>query len=99
MSGGFSNRPDWHTWGVGIAAAVALRADCTRRRVGAVIFDEAHRILLFADPVRRRGDCIAVTHPPCPGCQKLLANSGLRVAVWPADDGSIVEWTIGTPRP
>ena len=41
----FSTRPGWHDWGVGIAYAVAQRADCTRRRVGAVVFDEANRIL------------------------------------------------------
>ena len=151
---GFTTRPGWHDWGVGIAEAVALRADCTRRRVGAVIFDEANRILstgyngapagrtgcleggcprgalrhdelppdapyedpsspgfcisihaesnglLFADPVRRRGGWIAVTHPPCPGCQKLLSNSGLTTAVWrSAATGALVEWAIGALMP
>ena len=140
---GFTTRPGWHDWGVGI-----------RRRVGAVIFDEANRILstgyngapagrtgcleggcprgalrhdelppdapyedpsspgfcisihaesnglLFADPVRRRGGWIAVTHPPCPGCQKLLSNSGLTTAVWrSAATGALVEWAIGAPMP
>jgi len=150
------DRPDWHAWGVGIARAVAARADCTRRQVGAVVFDEANRILstgyngapagvvgclaggcprgrlghdelpldapyedpgspgfcisihaesnalLFANPVRRRGGWIAITHPPCPGCQKLLANSGLAWAVWPGGgegDDRAVEWRIGTPVP
>ncbi|MBK7273207.1 MAG: hypothetical protein IPI13_08540 [Actinomycetales bacterium] len=46
--------------------------------------------LLFADPVRRRGGWIAITHPPCPGCQKLLANSGLATAIWRADSGLLV---------
>ena len=149
----FSTRPGWHDWGVGIAYAVAQRADCTRRRVGAVVFDEANRILatgyngapagrvgcleggcprgslghdelppdapyedpaspgfcisihaesnalLFADPVRRRGGWIAITHPTCPGCQKLLANSGLATAIWRADSGALVEWPIGDPMP
>ena len=45
MTTAFSTRPGWHDWGVGIAYAVAQRADCTRRRVGAVVFDEANRIL------------------------------------------------------
>lgn len=30
-------RPDWDAYYLGIAAAVAARADCTRRRVGALI--------------------------------------------------------------
>lgn len=56
--------------------------------------------LLFADPVRRRGGWIAVTHPPCPGCQKLLSNSGLTTAVWrSATTGTLVEWAIGAPMP
>lgn len=38
-------RPNWHTYFLGIARAVAARADCTRRQVGAVIVDEDHRIL------------------------------------------------------
>lgn len=150
---GYTSRPGWQEWGVGIAAAVARRADCTRRRVGAVVFDAENRILstgyngapagrtgclsggcprgrlahdelppdapyedptspgfcvaihaeanalLFADPVRRRGGWVAVTHPPCPGCQKLLSNSGLDTAVWTGADGSLVSWTIGTPMP
>ena len=45
MTAEFSERPDWPEWGLGIAYAVAARADCTRRRVGAVVFDEANRIL------------------------------------------------------
>lgn len=37
-------RPDWDTYFLGIAEAVAVRADCTRRQVGAVIVDQDHRI-------------------------------------------------------
>lgn len=39
------DRPDWDTYFLGIARAVAARADCSRRQVGAVIVDEDHRIL------------------------------------------------------
>ena len=56
MTRAFTDRPDWHAWGVGIATAVAARADCTRRRVGAVVFDEANRILsclLYTSPSPR----------------------------------------------
>lgn len=39
------DRPRWDDYFLGIARAVAARADCTRRQVGAVIVDEDHRIL------------------------------------------------------
>lgn len=38
-------RPDWHDYFLGIAAAVAKRADCRRARHGAVIVDREHRII------------------------------------------------------
>ena len=38
-------RPDWEAWALGVAAAVATRADCTRRQVGAVVLDQHHRVL------------------------------------------------------
>jgi dCMP deaminase len=37
-------RPDWDTYFLEIAKAVALRADCTRSKVGAVVVRE-HRIM------------------------------------------------------
>lgn len=37
-------RPSWNDYFLGIAAAVAARADCTRRQVGAVLVRD-HRIL------------------------------------------------------
>jgi dCMP deaminase len=40
-----SERPDWDAWGLGVAAAVATRAECVRRHVGAVIADTRHRIV------------------------------------------------------
>lgn len=40
------DRPDWDAYFLGIARAVAARADCTRRQVGAVIVDEDHRIIV-----------------------------------------------------
>jgi dCMP deaminase len=39
------SRPGWDDYFVGIAAAVAERADCRRRRIGAVIVDEDRRIV------------------------------------------------------
>ena len=38
-------RPTWDEWALGIADAVATRADCTRRKVGAVVMAPDHRIL------------------------------------------------------
>lgn len=38
-------RPDWDTYFLTIATAVASRADCRRRRVGAVIVGADHRVL------------------------------------------------------
>lgn len=38
-------RPKWDSYFLGVADAVAARADCTRRRIGAVIVDSDHRIV------------------------------------------------------
>lgn len=38
-------RPSWDEYGLAIAMAVAIRADCTRRRVGAVLLDVNHRLV------------------------------------------------------
>lgn len=38
-------RPDWDLFGLILAGAVSLRADCTRRRVGAVIMDPQNRVV------------------------------------------------------
>lgn len=38
-------RPSWDEYGLGIAKAVSVRGDCTRRQVGAVILDKDHRIV------------------------------------------------------
>jgi dCMP deaminase len=41
-----SARPNWDEWLLGIASAVAERADCRRRKVGAVaMHNDTHRIL------------------------------------------------------
>lgn len=40
-----NTRPDWDDYFLGVAQAVAARADCRRRKVGAVIVDENHRII------------------------------------------------------
>ena len=40
-----SLRPTWDEYFLGIATAVAARADCTRRKVGAVLVDDNHRVI------------------------------------------------------
>lgn len=40
-----SDRLGWDDYFLGIAEAVAKRADCTRRQVGAVLVDQHHRII------------------------------------------------------
>lgn len=40
-----TGRPDFDSWALGIAAAVAARGDCRRRQVGAVILDARHRVV------------------------------------------------------
>lgn len=38
-------RLSWDEWGLALAETVSLRADCTRRQVGAVIMDPEHRLV------------------------------------------------------
>lgn len=39
-----TDRSSWDDWALGLARAVATRADCTRRKVGAVILDTEQRV-------------------------------------------------------
>lgn len=40
-----TTRPSWDEYGLGLALAASARADCTRRKVGAVILDWQHRVV------------------------------------------------------
>ncbi len=40
-----TKRPTFEEWGLIVAEAVATRADCSRRKVGAVILDKDNRII------------------------------------------------------
>jgi dCMP deaminase len=41
----YHHRPSWDLWALGIAQAIAARADCRRRRVGCVILGPKHNIV------------------------------------------------------
>jgi dCMP deaminase len=62
LCGGLSStvdrRPDWDEWGLGLAHAVATRADCSRRKVGAVLMTRDHTVVATGyngAPPRARG--------------------------------------------
>lgn len=40
-----NTRPGWDEYGLGIASAVSSRADCTRRKVGAIVMRPDHSIV------------------------------------------------------
>lgn len=69
-----SSRPSWDEWGLALAATVALRADCSRRRVGAVLMTPDHSIVATgyngAPPGERgclAGGCPRATSEVAPG--------------------------------
>lgn len=69
-------RPDWDEYFLGIAKAVSLRADCTRRQVGAVIVDAQHRILSTGYNGAPAGEPGCLTAGACPrGLQSLESVS------------------------
>jgi dCMP deaminase len=69
-----TDRPSWDDWALGIAHAVAARADCTRRKIGAVILDSEHRIVSTGyngsppgGPSCLAGECPRGQHRRIPG--------------------------------
>lgn len=74
------SRPDWHTYFVGIARAVAARADCTRARHGAVIVDAHRRIISTGYNGSPPGSPLSCLEGDCPRAHKTFeqqpANSG-----------------------
>jgi dCMP deaminase len=126
-------KPSWDEYFLLIAAAVAERADCSRRKVGAVLtsrnrivatgyngspsgggsclagecprgtlgydtipanssYDTGAGVcialhaeqncLLYADRSRAESGTLYVTAPPCPGCDRMIAGSGVARVVW-----------------
>jgi dCMP deaminase len=64
-----SDRPSWDDWAIGLAFAVARRADCRRRQVGAVILAANKRLVATG---------YNGTRPGKPGCLAGLCPRGLR---------------------
>lgn len=67
-------RPTWDIWALGIAAAVAVRADCTRRQVGAVILDSGHRVVSTGYNGYPRGKPGCASAGACPRGRKTYAE-------------------------
>lgn len=59
-------RASWDEWGLGLASAVAVRADCTRRRVGAILLDSGHRIVAEGYNGAPAGQPGCLTDGACP---------------------------------
>lgn len=59
-------RPDWTEWALGIAVAVSARADCSRRKVGAVILDPDKRIVATGYNGAPAGEPGCLTAGACP---------------------------------
>ena len=63
---GAKHRPSWDSYGLAIAKAVSRRGDCTRRQVGAVIMDSAHRIVATGYNGMAPGQPGCLTSGACP---------------------------------
>jgi dCMP deaminase len=63
---GEPRRPEWDEWGLKLAAAVATRADCTRRKVGAVIMTPDHTIISQGYNGAPAGEPGCLTAGACP---------------------------------
>ncbi len=61
-----NTRPEWDDYFLHIAFAVSTRADCTRRKVGAVIVDEHHRIVSTGYNGAPAGKPGCLTDAACP---------------------------------
>jgi dCMP deaminase len=102
-------RPDWDEYGLGIARAVAARADCTRRRAGAVIMKN-HRIVATGYNGAPSGEPGCLTDGACPRGRhyltpKLDASAAAQCACshsWPcpeaAEPGSSYDTGAGACR-
>lgn len=67
-------RPTWDEWALALAGAVATRADCTRRQVGAVILDSEHRVVSTGYNGYPSGRPGCATAGACPRGRKSVAE-------------------------
>lgn len=74
-----TERPDWDSYFLDICRAVAARADCTRRRVGAVIVDRSHRILSCGYNGAPSGEPGCLSDGACPRGRHYLLGRELRL--------------------
>jgi dCMP deaminase len=95
-------RPDWHTYFIGIAGAVALRGDCRRSQVGAVLVNGSppRQIGAGYNGVRPgRAGCLAGACPRGLLDQELYPPGGIFV---PRDDAPCIathaEWNALDPE-
>lgn len=58
---GSNGRPTWDEYGLALAGAVSLRADCTRRRIGAVVMRPDKTVVStgYNGAPARAGSCLA----------------------------------------
>lgn len=61
-----ADRPTWDAWALILANAVSLRADCTRRQVGAVLLDSGHRVVATGYNGAPSGEKGCLTASACP---------------------------------
>jgi dCMP deaminase len=59
-------RLSWDEWGLALARAVAMRADCTRRQVGAVLMTSEHSIVATGYNGAASGEPGCLTAGACP---------------------------------
>lgn len=69
-------RPTWDEWGLALAKTVALRADCSRRQVGAVLMTPDHSIVSTGYNGAPPGHPGCLTSGACPrGVSDVLPGS------------------------
>lgn len=59
-------RPSWDEWGLELARAVSTRADCSRRKVGAVLMTADHTVVSTGYNGSASGEPGCLTDGACP---------------------------------
>lgn len=75
-------RPTWDEWGLALAKTVALRADCSRRQVGAVLMTPDHSVVATGYNGAPPGHPGCLTAGACPrGLSDVLPGSSYDTGV------------------